>query len=79
MTVEFTGDRFYLIGTTGAGKGKMRVTIDGVSTIVDSGTSSHHRVLLLSKSLSPGAHTVVITNLATAGRPVITIDAIGWR
>jgi hypothetical protein len=86
MTVQFTGDRFYLIGTTGVGKGKMRVTIDGVSTIVDSGryagrpeTSIHYRVLLLSKSLSAGPHTVVITNLATPGRPVITIDAIGWR
>ena len=86
MTVQFTGDRFYLIGTTGIGKGKMRVTIDGVSTIVDSGlyagrpeTTTHHRVLLLSKWLSAGPHTVVITNLATAGRPVITIDAIGWR
>ena len=86
MTVQFTGDRLYLIGTTGIGKGKMRVTIDGVSTIVDSGryagrpeTTTHHRVLLLSKWLSAGAHTLVITNLATAGRPVITIDAIGWR
>ncbi len=86
MTVQFTGDRFYLIGTTGVGKGKMRVTIDGVSTIVDSGryggqpeTSIHHRVLLLSKWLTAGPHTVVITNLATPGRPVITIDAIGWR
>ena len=86
MTVQFIGDRFYLIGTTGIGKGKMRVTIDGVSTIVDSGryggrpeTTTHHRVLLLSKWLSAGPHTVIITNLATAGRPVITLDAIGWR
>jgi hypothetical protein len=86
MTVQFTGDRFYLIGTTGIGKGKMRVTIDGKSYIVDSGlhagrraTSTHYRELLLSKWLSAGPHTVVITNLATAGRPVITLDAIGWR
>ena len=87
MVVHFTSDRFYLIGTTGVGKGKMRVTIDGKSYIVDSGlhggrraTSTHYRELLLSKWFSAGPHTVVITNLATSGRPVITpIDAIAWR
>ena len=86
MTAKFTGDHFYLIGTTGVSKGKMRITIDGVSVTIDEGrdgslraTSTHHRVLLFSKALKAGAHTVVITNLGTAGRPTITIDALGWR
>jgi hypothetical protein len=86
MSVTFTGDHFYLVGTTGVDKGKMRVTIDGVSVTVDEGrygghraTGTHHRVLLLSRALAAGAHTVVITNLGTSGRPTITIDAIGWR
>jgi hypothetical protein len=86
MTVKFTGDRFYLIGTTGVSKGKMRITIDGVSVTIDEGrygshraTSTHHRVLIYSKALAAGAHTVVITDLGTAGRPTITIDALGWR
>ena len=86
MTLKFTGDRFYLIGTTGVSKGKMRVTIDGVSVTVDEGmynrkraTGTHRRVLIYSKTLAAGAHTVVITNLGTSGRPTITIDAIGWR
>ena len=86
MTVKFSGTVFYLIGTTGVSKGKMRITIDGVSTTVDEGrygkhrsTATHHRVLLFSKSLAAGPHTVVITNLGTRGRPTISIDAIGWR
>jgi hypothetical protein len=86
MTVKFSGDHFYLVGTTGVSKGKMRITIDGVSVTIDEGrygasraTSTHHRVLLYSKALAAGAHTVVITNLGTAGRPTITIDAVGWR
>jgi hypothetical protein len=86
MTAKFTGDHFYLIGTTGVSKGKMRITIDGVSVTIDEGrygshraTSTHHRVRIYSKALAAGAHTVVITNLGTAGRPTITIDALGWR
>ena len=86
MTVKFRGDAFDLIGTTGVSKGKMRITIDGVSVTIDEGrynnrraTSTHHRVLLYAKSLGSGLHTVVITNLGTSGRPTITIDAIGWR
>jgi hypothetical protein len=86
MKVQFTGDRFYLIGTTGVSKGKLRITIDGVSVTVDEGryhnhraTGTHHRVLLYSKALTAGPHSVVITNLGTSGRPTITVDAIGWR
>jgi hypothetical protein len=86
MTVKFTGDRFYLVGTTGVAKGRMRVTIDGVSVTIDEGryaghraTGTHHLVLLSSKWLAAGPHTVVITNLGTSGRPTITVDAIGWR
>ena len=86
MTVKFTGDAFYLVGTTGVLKGRMRVTIDGVSVTVDEGTYSHHRatgthhgVVVFSKGLAFGAHTVVITNLGTSGRPTISVDAIGLR
>lgn len=86
MSAQFTGDRFYLIGTVGPSKGKLRVTIDGVSVTIDEGryaghaaTSNHYRVLLVSKWLANGPHTVVITALGTTGRPTITIDGVGWR
>jgi hypothetical protein len=86
MTARFSGDAFYLIGTAGPEYGKLRVTIDGVSTTVDTGhykgaraSSNHYRVLLFSKAMASGTHTVTITNLATSGRPTIAIDALGFR
>jgi chitodextrinase len=86
MTVRFTGDAFYLIGTTAMSRGQMRVTIDGTAYKIDEGRyhgsrsiSTHHRVLLLSKALANKAHVVVITNLATSRRPTISIDGLGWR
>jgi subtilisin family serine protease len=86
MTIRFTGSAFYLIGTSAVKRGKLRVTIDGRSWIVDEGTfrgtrarTTNYRVLLFSRSLTNRTHTVVITNLATIGRPTIDVDAVGWR
>ena len=86
MTIRFTGSAFYLVGATGRSLGKLRITIDGVSSTVDSGyykgvreTGSHHRVTLASKGLANKAHVVTISNLGTAGRTTIAIDAVGWR
>lgn len=79
------GTGFYLVGSVGPSYGRLRVTVDGVSTIVDTGvyqgrraTSLHHRVLLFSTRLATGPHTVTITNLATSGRPTIAIDGLGF-
>ena len=86
MTIRFTGSSFVLLGTTAANHGKLRVTIDGRSYIVDEGyhlgaraTSTHYRVTLLNRSLTRRAHTVVITNLGTAGRPTIDVDGAAWQ
>jgi subtilisin family serine protease len=86
MTIRFTGSAFYLIGTSAVKRGKLRVTIDGRSWIVDEGTfrgtrarTTNYRVLLFSRSLTNRTHTVVITNLATIGRPSIDVDAVAWR
>ena len=85
MTVAFTGIRFYLVGRSGPAYGRMRITIDGHSTVVDSGlyqgsraTVIRHAVLLFNKALAPGRHVVTITNLATARRPTIAIDGLGF-
>jgi subtilisin family serine protease len=86
MTIRFTGSAFYLIGTSAVKRGKMRVTIDGRSWIVDEGSyrgtrvrTTSYRALLFARSLSNRTHTAVITNLATSGRPTIDVDAVGWR
>jgi hypothetical protein len=85
MTASFSGTGFYLIGDTGPSNGKLRVTIDGVSVIVDTArrggrriTAAHHGVLLFGRSVAAGAHTVTITNMATAGRPTIGVDGLGF-
>ena len=79
------GDGFYLVGRVGPSYGRLQVTVDGVSRVIDTGfyqgrraTSIHDRVLLFSGPLTPGAHTVTITNLATSGRPTIAIDALDY-
>lgn len=83
VTATSDGDGVYLVGSSGPAYGKLEVTIDGRSTIVDTGmyrgaraTIVRNRVLLFSARLERGPHTVTITNLATAGRPTIAIDGI---
>jgi hypothetical protein len=85
MTVRFTGTAFYLVGPSGPSYGRMRITIDGASHVVDAGTYkgrrtsvTRHRILLFSKAVPAGDHVVVITNLATAHRPAIGIDGLGF-
>ena len=85
MSGTFTGTAFYLIGTVGPSYGRMKITIDGTSTTVDAriykgarATGNHNLQILFSKSLTAGRHTFSITNLATAGRPTIAIDGIGF-
>ena len=79
------GDGFFLVGRVGPPYGRLRVTVDGVSTIVDTGfyqgrraTSYHDRMLLFSTRFIAGAHTVTITNLATSGRSTIVIDGLDF-
>jgi hypothetical protein len=85
LVTSFSGTAFYLVGPSGPGYGRMRITVDGTSTIVDAGlhrglpaTKTRHHRLLFSVSLPPGPHTVVVTNLATPGRPAIAVDGIGF-
>jgi hypothetical protein len=84
-TTSADGNAFALIGRVGPAYGKLEVTVDGVATVVDTGyvgdaraTTYHDRVLLFSTRLTPGPHTVTIKNLATAGRPTIAIDGLGF-
>lgn len=86
MTIRFHGSSFVLIGTTAVGHGRLRVVIDGKAYTIDEGyyrgsraTGTHYRVVLLNKTLTNKAHTVVITCLATRGRPTIDVDAVAWR
>jgi hypothetical protein len=79
------GTAFYLIGRVGPQYGKLQVTVDGVSTIVDTAyykgvrrTTNLDRVLLFSTNLAAGPHSVTITALGTTNRPTIAIDALDF-
>ena len=76
---------FYLVGRVGPAYGRLRVTVDGVSTIIDTGfiggrraTRIIYRVLLFSKSLVAGPHSVTIMIFGTTNRPTIAIDGLDF-
>jgi hypothetical protein len=85
LTVTGDGDAFYVVGRVGPAYGRMRITVDGVSTIVDTGyyqgkraTENRDRVLLFGTYLAPGTHTVTITNVGSAARVTVAIDALDF-
>jgi hypothetical protein len=87
LTTSATGaDSFVLIGRVGPTYGKLVLTVDGVSKTIDTAylsgkrvTQIHDRVVLFSIRLDPTSpHSVTIKNLATAGRPTIAIDGLGF-
>lgn len=80
------GNTLYVIGRVGPSYGRMRITVDGISTLVDTGfyqgqraTAIRDRVILFSRSLVAGPHAVTITNAGLAGRITLGIDAIDIR
>ena len=84
--VRFTGSSFVIVGRVGPQYGRMSVVVDGRAYTVDErtwnsapATGTHYRVVVFSRTLTAGAHTVVITCLGTAGRPTINLDAVAWR
>ena len=88
-TLTFTrvdGTTLYVIGRVGPSYGRMQVTVDGVSTLVDTGfyqgkraTTIRDRIILFSKALTPGPHTVTITNAGLAARVTLGIDGLDIR
>jgi len=85
MSTTFSGVALYVIGTSGPAYGRMRITIDGISSFVDTGTyrgsratMTRNRVILFSTGLSAGSHRLTITVAGTTSRPAIAIDALAF-
>ena len=88
-TLTFTrvdGNMLYVIGRVGPQYGRMLVTVDGASTLVDTGfyqgqraTTVRDRVILYSRSLGAGPHTVTITNAGSGARVTLAIDGLDIR
>jgi chitodextrinase len=85
VTGSADADGFVIVGRVGPAYGRLRVTVDGASTIVDTAylggvraSRIHDRVLLYSTRLARGPHSVTITVLGTSGRPTVAIDGMGF-
>lgn len=66
-----------LVMAKGPDRGKASVFLDGlkVATVNTYSATKVHRTVVWRASVSPGAHTLRVVNLATTGHPRIDIDA----
>jgi hypothetical protein len=74
---SFSGRAIGIIAPKGLDWGRFEVSIDGVkvATIDLKRSSERARTLVFSRSwAATGAHTIVVRNLATSGRPAISLD-----
>ncbi len=82
VTVTFTGSAISWIGPRRANRGKARVYVDGsfVRTVDTYASTLRTREKLFTATFdSIGKHTLTIVNLATAGRPRVSVDAFVIR
>lgn len=80
MSFKSAAHAFFLIGDKCAKCGKLKVFIDGalVKTVDTHASSTKLRQMLYSRTFAgTKTHTIKIKSLGTAGRPRVSIDAIG--
>jgi hypothetical protein len=67
-----------LVMAKGPGRGQAAIFIDGVrvSTVDTRAATNSNRIIVWTRDLPSGTHTIQIRNLATAGHPRIDFDAI---
>ena len=73
---KFTGTDVVWVAERGPKRGKARVYVDGVRTVVDlyASSSSHRRVVFVAANLAAGQHTLKIVVRGTSGRPRVDVD-----
>ncbi|PKW27393.1 fibronectin type III domain-containing protein [Phycicoccus duodecadis] len=74
-------DQVTLIGARTRTSGKLAVYVDGVLrlTVDSSGSTTSLRQSLGTVTVPYGRHVVVVTALATPGRPTVILDALAFR
>jgi hypothetical protein len=79
LRATVAGSKIYVVGTRCPTCGVMRVSVDGGPYVaVDTRASvAKRRVLLHSRSVVAGVHTVSVSTAATPGRPRVYLDALG--
>ncbi len=77
-TYKVTAKSIALVITRGAGRGKVKIWVDGVvvkASLDTKAGSTQYRYVSWQTALTPGSHLVKITVLGTAGRPRVDLDA----
>ena len=78
-TYAFTGRSVALVAAKGAGRGSVRVYLDGklVATVSTHATATAYRSLVWQKTFAAsGKHTVKLVVVGTAGHPRVDLDAL---
>jgi hypothetical protein len=72
------GDHLAFVMAEGPGRGRATIRVDGVFiAMIDTfATTNTNRIVVFTRTMPAGVHTVSITNLATAGRARIDLDAV---
>jgi len=76
-TFRFTGSAIGFVGPLGPARGVAKVLIDGVAAgaINEYAKLGRSRQVVYSRTVAPGAHTVTIKLVGTAGHPRVDRDA----
>jgi hypothetical protein len=83
VTFTATGTSIWLVGDKSAGYGQFQVSIDGgaYSGLYSaySASTAYRQVLYARGGLSNATHTIKVRVYGTAGRPRVSIDAVGYK
>jgi hypothetical protein len=84
MTFTATGNVIYLVGGRGASYGQFQVSVDGgaYSAPIDTyAAATQYRRVLFTRSFAgaPAAHTIKVRVVGTSGRPLVSVDGLGYR
>ena len=76
-TFRFTGSAISLVGPLGPTRGVAKVLIDGVAAgaFNEYAKVGRSRQVVYSRTVAPGAHTITIKLVGTAGHPRVDLDA----
>ena len=72
------GQTFAVVMEKNSNRGQASISVNGGpgETVETYASPAQHRAIIWQRTLGVGAHTIKITNLGTAGRPRIDVDAL---
>ena len=76
-TFSFTGSQVAWVSTIASNRGSASVSLDGgtAATVSTHGTTIQPRTVVYIKTMTSGAHTLLVKVLGTAGHPRVDVDA----